>query len=63
MEKNPRYADAYFYIGYCNYELKRYNEVITEFKESIRIKPDYGEPYFGLGLTYLLLGDNASAMQ
>jgi len=56
VKKNPRYADAYFEIGYCNGQLGRYTEEIEAYKQAIRIKPDYAEAHFGLGAVYGQLG-------
>lgn len=62
VKKNPRYAEAYFQVGYCNGELGRYTEAIEAFKQAIRIKPDYAEAHYGLGGCYLLTGDKGSAL-
>jgi len=62
-KKNPRYAEAYFYIGYCNSKLGRYTEAIKASKQAIRIKPDYAEAHYNLGLAYLLNGDKGSALK
>ena len=63
VEKNPRYADAYFSIGGCNYALGRYTEAIEALKQAIRIKPDYAKAYFGLGLAYGKLGSYTEAIE
>ena len=62
VKKNPRYAEAYFCIGYCYGELGRYTEAMKAYKQAIRIKPDDAEAHFGLGLIYLMLGDRGSAL-
>jgi S1-C subfamily serine protease len=62
VKKDTIYAEAYFYIGYCNSELGRYNEVVEAFKQAIRIKPDLANAHCGLGLVYLRLGDSGSAL-
>jgi len=56
VEKDPNYADAWFYIGYCNGELGRHTEEIEAYKQAIRIKPDYAEAHYNLGAAYVSLG-------
>lgn len=63
VKKNPRYADAYVYMGCAYKRLKRYKESIEAFKQAIRIKPDYAEAHYNLGLTYLILEDTGSAFE
>jgi tetratricopeptide (TPR) repeat protein len=43
-------------------KLRRYREAIEAYKEAIRIKPDFAEAHYNLGLTYLILGDKGSAL-
>jgi len=62
-KKDPRYADAYFKIGYCNGELGRYTEAIEAFKQAIRLKPDDAKAHFGLGMSYLILGRYTEAIE
>ena len=62
-KKNPRYAEAYFYIGYCNGNLGRYTEAIKAFKQTIRIKPDYAEVHYSLGWVYFKLGRYPQAIK
>ncbi len=63
VEGNPRYAEAYFQIGYCNDQLGRYAEAIEPIKQAIRIKPDYAEAYVNLGATYHQLTRYTEAAQ
>ena len=56
VKQNPRHAEAYLLIGYCNGNLGRYQEALEAYKQSIRIKPDYAHAYLGLGWIYQLLG-------
>jgi len=62
-EKNPQYADAWLYVGYCYGKLGLYQEEIEAFKQAIRIKPDYAEAHCILGVTYLMTGDKGSALE
>ena len=38
-------------------------EAIDSFKQAIRIKPDYADAHYGLGLIYVLVGDRNSALE
>ena len=62
IKKNPRYAEAYFQIGYCNGKLGRYPEAVEAFKQAIRIKPDYAEAHYNLGDALVLLGNEQEAI-
>lgn len=62
VKKNPRYAEAYFQIGYCNAQLGRYQEALEGYKEAILIKPDFVIAHFYLALSHLELGDKNSAL-
>jgi tetratricopeptide (TPR) repeat protein len=61
--RNPRYTEAYFYIGYCNDELGRYAEAVEAYKQAIRIKPDCAEAHYNLGLAYGKLGRYTEAVE
>jgi tetratricopeptide (TPR) repeat protein len=63
VKKNPRYAEAYFQIGYCNVNLGRYTEAIAAFKEAIRIQPDFAEAHSNMGVCYTLLGRYAESIE
>lgn len=52
LEKNPQYAQAYYYIGSCNYKLGRYHEAIEVWKQAIRIDPDNVKAHTVLGWCY-----------
>ncbi len=63
VKKDPRYANAYFQIGYCNAQLGRYQDALEAYKQAIRINPDFVIAHFYLGLTYLELRDTDSALK
>jgi hypothetical protein len=63
VKKNPRYAEAYFQIGYCNAQLKQYEEAYEAYKQSILIKPDFVLAHFFLGFLYLEVGDKNHAIE
>ncbi|MBW1973407.1 MAG: tetratricopeptide repeat protein, partial [Deltaproteobacteria bacterium] len=62
-KKNPKYAKAYLWIGYCKYSLGQYREAIKAYKQAIRIKPDFAYAHFGLGLVYGSLGQYREAIK
>jgi tetratricopeptide (TPR) repeat protein len=39
-------------LGYAYFKLKRSQEAISAYQEAIRLKPDYGTAYLGLGDTF-----------
>ncbi len=63
VKKNPRYAKAYFAIGYCKDELGRSQEAIQSYKQAIRINPDYSEAHNNLGGAYGELGRRKEAVE
>jgi len=63
VKKNPRHADAYFYIGYCNDKLGRYSEAVEACKQAIRINLDFAEAHFYLGVAYDGLGRHSEAVE
>jgi tetratricopeptide (TPR) repeat protein len=62
-KKDPRYANAYFQIGYCNAQQRHYREAIEAYKRAIRIQPEFVFAHFYLGLAYLELNDRNSALK
>jgi Flp pilus assembly protein TadD len=62
VKKNPRYAEAYYYIGHCNAGLGRYTEAIDAFTHPIRIKPDDAKAHGNLGVVYGKLGRYTEAI-
>ncbi len=62
VKKNPRYVEAYFYIGLCNSKLEYYMEAVDAFNQAIGLKPEYAEARYNLGLTYLIIGNKGSAL-
>ena len=50
-------------LGVVYRRLGRYQEAVEAFKQAIRLKPDYANAHYNLGVTYFLLGDTSSALQ
>jgi len=59
---DPRYANAYFLIGYCNAQLERYPDALEAYKKAIQIQPDFVLAHFFLGLIYLEARDRNHAL-
>jgi tetratricopeptide (TPR) repeat protein len=49
-------------LGVAYGRLGPYTEAIQAFKQVIRIKPDYADAHYGLGVAYLIIGDRGSAL-
>ena len=62
-QRNPRYAEAWFGVGFCNGWLGRYAYVVAALQQAIHLKPDDAGAHYGLGRAYLLLGDRVSALE
>lgn len=60
--QNPQFAEAWFQTGYCCGNLGRFQEATEAFKQAITIKSDYAGAHYGLGVTYLAIGDKDSAV-
>jgi tetratricopeptide (TPR) repeat protein len=54
VKKNPRYAEAYFQIGYCKGKLGRYSEAIEPYQQAIRLKPDDMDTLNNLCVAYAM---------
>jgi tetratricopeptide (TPR) repeat protein len=63
IKKDPRYANAYFQIGYCNAQVGRYLDAFEAYKKAIQIKPDFVLAHFFLGLVYLEVRDRTHALE
>jgi len=53
----PLAVDAYNNQGWALYKENKYTEAITKFNESLRVNHYLGEPYYGLALSYVKMGD------
>ncbi len=63
IKKDPRYADAYFLIGYTNAQLGRYPDALDAYKKAIQIQPNFVFAHFYLGLIYLEMRDRDHALE
>jgi protein O-mannosyl-transferase len=57
----PEAADYHNNLGICYGGLKRYDEAEAEFRETLRLKPDYPQADFNYGYLELLRGNSAHA--
>jgi tetratricopeptide (TPR) repeat protein len=62
IKKSPKYAEAYFQVGYCNDKLGRYSEAIEFYKQAIALKPDDFDGYNNLCVAYNHLGEYREAV-
>ncbi len=52
IKEEPKFAEAFFYIGYCYDELGEHLEAVTAFKKAILLKPNFIEAHYNLGIAY-----------
>lgn len=58
VKLNPSYADAYFLMGWIQSERGRPAEGLALLRSALRLTPNPGYlHYYGLGLTYFVLGE------
>ncbi len=62
VKTDPRYANGYFLIGYCDAQLERYRDALEAYKSAIQIQPDFVLAHFFLGLIYLEVRDRNHAL-
>jgi arylsulfatase A-like enzyme/Flp pilus assembly protein TadD len=62
IEIDPSLSTAFNGRGAAYKFKNRIPEAIEDWKKSIELKPDYIEPYFNVGISYLQTGDKSSAM-
>mgnify|MGYP001048605493 CR=1 FL=1 len=61
LEKDPRSAAAAFYSGFAHGKLGRVEDKLAAFRDAVRIKPDWAEAHYSLGVSYALLGRGTPA--
>jgi tetratricopeptide (TPR) repeat protein len=55
-------AQKHYDLGHSYGQLGQFQEAIASYKEAIRIKPDYAEPHYGLGIAIEKMGRNKVAL-
>lgn len=53
--------EAYYLRGCSRVNQRKYQEAISDFEQATKLKPDYADAYFNIGITYHLLNDEDSA--
>jgi tetratricopeptide (TPR) repeat protein len=60
---DPDNVDAHMGLGDVSYELDKYEEAITAYKEAVKRQPDHSLCHFNLAKTYLKMGDRDLALE
>ena len=63
LEIDPRLFAAYNGRGAAYKFKNQVHKAIADWKKTIEIKPDYIDAYFNIGISYLEIGDKASALK
>ncbi len=50
VKEEPKFAEAFFHIGYCHDELGDHQEAVSAFKKAISLKPNFVEAHYNLGI-------------
>ena len=53
----------YLFLGFVYRSQGRNTEAIEEYKQAIRIDPDYADAYLALGFAYLFTGNRGAALE
>jgi len=56
-------ADAYYFIGYLNTQLQKYDEAIAAFQKGLALYANHASSEFGIARAYQRRGDAASARE
>ena len=54
---NPSDTEAFYGLGNASYKAGKYNEALAALKEVLRVKPNYAQAHYSLGLVYAGLND------
>ena len=57
LKQNPKSADAHNWLGVAYLQKNKLTEAEAEFRQAIRLKPDYVRAYNNLGSTLAQAGD------
>ena len=61
VEFSPKWTTAWIYLADNYAKLKSYNLAVASYQKAILIDAKSVEAYYGLGLAYVNLGNNAAA--
>jgi Tfp pilus assembly protein PilF len=56
-------ADAYYFVGYLNTQMQKYDEAIAAFQKGLALYPYHASSEFGLARAFQRKGDSASARE
>ncbi len=56
-------ADAFYFLGYLNTQLQKYDEAIATFQKGLTLNPYHASSEFGLARAFQRKGDSASAKE
>ena len=59
----PDYAEVNIALGRAYAKVGRYTPAADAFRKAVAIKIDHARAHYGLGLTFLLLGDKDAALE
>jgi tetratricopeptide (TPR) repeat protein len=62
LRLRPNSVEAYNKLGDAYYYATNFNEAIAAYTQAARLRPDMGEAFYNLAMTYLEIGDRASAL-
>lgn len=57
INKDPKYYQAHYNLGYIYLIQEKPNMALTEFKKAVKYKPDFSYGYYNMGCAYLKLKD------
>ena len=63
LEANPRGAEAYTGLGYCDLDKERFLSAVDRFKQALEIAPDYGDAIIGIAESYKIQGQKSRAAE
>ena len=61
MEQDARFAEARYYLAAVLHQQGDLEGALEEFREAVRLNPDYREAHFGMGVVLRKLGKREEA--
>ncbi len=63
ITREPKNAEALFYLGVAHHELEQYAEAAAAYERAVSVKSDLSEARWNLALTYVALGRHQEAIE
>lgn len=63
LEKDPRFAEAWFHAGFVQGKLGHQKKKIDAYREAVRLRPDFAAVHYSLGVSYALMGESQLAVE